>query len=221
MARNKFNIDEELDVPFNWEQFRRSLTYIKKYWKQFAAMFSLSLLASFLSLLAPKIQAHIIDRMIPAKLTNWIIVLGAGYFIVNITTIFINRARSLISVKTSQSVITDMRTDVFTHLQKLGFDYYDSRPHGKILTRVINYVNNVSDFLTNGLLSAVLQLLSLILILGFMLSISVKMTLVVLAGLPLFLIYLRVTRPRQRKYRQKSANKQSNVTAYLSETSTA
>ncbi len=217
MARNKFNIDEELDVPFNWEQFRRSLSYIKKYWKQFAAMFSLSLLASFLALLTPKIQAHIIDRMIPAKLTNWIIVLGIGYFLVNIATIFINRARSLIGVKTSQSVIADMRTDVFAHLQKLGFDYYDSRPHGKILTRVINYVNNVSDFLTNGLLSAVLQLLSLILILGFMLSISVKMTLVVLAGLPLFLVYLRLTRPKQRKYRQKSANKQSNVTAYLSE----
>jgi ATP-binding cassette subfamily B protein len=217
MARNKFNIDEDLDVPFNWSQFKRSLVYIRKYLKQIIAMFSLSLLASFLALLTPKIQAYIIDEMIPGKLTGWILVLGVGYFIVNISTIFINRARALIGIRTSQNVITDMRTDVFKHLQKLSFDYYDSRPHGKILVRCINYVNNVSEFLTNGLFSAVLQLLSLILIFGFMLSISYKMTLVVLAGLPLFLIYLRITRPKQRKYRQKSANKQSNVTAYLSE----
>lgn len=217
MARNKFNIDEDLDVPFNWSQFKRSLVYIRKYLKQIIAMFSLSLLASFLALLTPKIQAYIIDEMIPGKLTGWILVLGVGYFIVNISTIFINRSRALIGIRTSQNVITDMRTDVFKHLQKLSFDYYDSRPHGKILVRCINYVNNVSEFLTNGLISAVLQLLSLILIFGFMLSISYKMTLVVLAGLPLFLIYLRITRPKQRKYRQKSANKQSNVTAYLSE----
>jgi ATP-binding cassette subfamily B protein len=217
MARNKFNIDEDLDSPFNWSQFKRSLVYIRKYLKQIIAMFSLSLVASFLALLTPKIQAYIIDDMIPRSLAGWIIVLGAGYFLVNISTIFINRARALIGIRTSQSVITDMRTDVFKHLQKLSFDYYDSRPHGKILVRCINYVNNVSEFLTNGLISAVLQLLSLILIFGFMLSISVKMTLVVLAGLPLFLIYLRITRPRQRSFRQKSANKQSNVTAYLSE----
>ena len=204
MARNKFNIDEDLDVPFNWSQFKRSLVYIRKYLKQIIAMFSLSLLASFLALLTPKIQAYIIDEMIPGKLTGWILVLGVGYFIVNISTIFINRARALIGIRTSQNVITDMRTDVFKHLQKLSFDYYDSRPHGKILVRCINYVNNVSEFLTNGLISAVLQLLSLILIFGFMLSISYKMTLVVLAGLPLFLIYLRITRPKQRKYRQKS-----------------
>jgi ATP-binding cassette subfamily B protein len=217
MARNKFNIDEELEAPFNWDQFKRSLVYIKKYKWKIIAMFSLSLFASFLAHLTPTIQAYIIDKMIPAKLTNWIIVLGVGYFAVNITTIFINRARSLIGVKTSQAVITDMRTDVFTHLQKLSFDYYDSRPHGKILTRVINYVNNVSDFLTNGLISAVLQLLNIVLILFFMLNISVKMTLVVLAGVPLFLVYMHITRPMQRKFRQKSANKQSNVTAYLSE----
>ena len=111
----------------------------------------------------------------------------------------------------------NQRTDVYTHLQKLGFDYYDSRPHGKILTRVINYVNNVSDFLTNGLINAILQLINLVIIFFFMLTLSPKMTLVVLAGLPIFIIYVALTKPMQRRFRQKAANKQSNVTAYLSE----
>ncbi|MDD6189370.1 MAG: ABC transporter ATP-binding protein [Clostridiales bacterium] len=217
MARNKYNVDEELDAPFNWQQFKRSLVYVKKYKKQIALMFTLSIISSLLALLSPRIQAYIIDTLIPRSAISFIIVLGAGYFLVNLATVFINRKRGLISVYTSQSMTTDMRTDVFEHLQKLGFDYYDSRPHGKILTRVINYVNNVSDFLTNGLINAILQLINLVIILIFMLTLSPKMTLVVLAGLPVFILYVALTKPMQRRFRQKAANKQSNVTAYLSE----
>ena len=219
MARNKYNIDEELDAPFNWRQFKRSLVYVKKYRKQIILMFALAILSSLLALLTPRIQAYIIDKLIPqgSKVIGTIIVLGVGYFLINVGTIFINRRKSIISANTSQSMTTDMRTDVYVHLQKLGFDYYDSRPHGKILTRVINYVNNVSDFLTNGLVNAILALINLVIIFVFMLTLSPKMTLVVLAGLPIFAVYVALTKPMQRRFRQKAANKQSNVTAYLSE----
>ena len=219
MARNKYNIDEELDAPFNWPQFKRSLVYVKKYKKQIIAMFALAILSSLLALLTPRIQAYIIDKMIPQgdKAIGTILVLGIGYFLINVGTIFINRKKSVIGINTSQSMTTDMRTDVYVHLQKLGFDYYDSRPHGKILTRVINYVNNVSDFLTNGLINAILALINLVIIFFFMLTLSPKMTLVVLAGLPIFVVYVALTKPMQRRFRQKAANKQSNVTAYLSE----
>ncbi len=219
MARNKYNIDEELDAPFNWPQFKRSLVYVKKYKKPIAVMFILAVVASILGLVIPRIQAYIIDNLIPQghKAISTIVVLGVGYFIINVGVIFINKKKGLIGANTSQSMTTDMRTDVYAHLQKLGFDYYDSRPHGKILTRVINYVNNVSDFLTNGLINSILALINLFITLGFMLSLSPKMTLVVLAGLPVFIFYVAVTKPMQRRYRQKAANKQSNVTAYLSE----
>lgn len=226
MARNKFNIDEELESPFDWQQFKRSLIYIKRYKKELGWMLFLSIVTSVLGLITPKLQAYIIDDLLHGKLPNflqeigavgWIIAIGVLYFLVNVAIIVINRFCSKIRINTGQNIITDMRTDVFTHLQKLSFDYYDSRPHGKILTRVINYVNNVANFLTNGMIQAIMQLLNLVFILFFMLSISVKMTLVVLAGLPFFFIFVIVTKPKQRRYRQLRANKQSNVTAYLSE----
>ncbi len=217
MARNKFNIDEELDTPFNWQQFKRALVYIKNYRKNIALMFALSCVTIVLGLLMPKIQQYVIDDMIPAGKINWIIGLGVAFFCLNVLIILINRARSKISVRTGQSIITDIRSDIFTHLQRLSFDYYDSRPHGKILTRVINYVNSVGDFLTNAVINVVLEFLSMIFILFFMLGISPKMTLVVLAGLPFFAIYVVITKPAQRRFRQKRANKQSNTTAYLAE----
>lgn len=217
MARNKFNIDEELDVPFNWQQFKRALVYIKHYRKNIAMMFFFSCISILLGLLAPKIQQYVIDDMIPAGNIPLIIGLGVAFFAVNVLTILSNRARSKISVRTGQNIITDMRSDVFNHLQRLSFDYYDSRPHGKILTRVINYVNNVANFLTNALINVVLEFLNMFFILFFMISISPKMTLVVLAGLPFFFAYVYITKPAQRRFRQKRANKQSNSTAYLAE----
>jgi len=217
MARNKFNIDEELEVPFNWQQFKRSFVYIKRYKGLFITMITLSILISLLGLLTPKIQAQVIDKLIPAGDIKMIVILGGAFLAINILSILIGRIRSIVSVKMSQSLITDIRTDVFEHLQKLGFDYYDSRPHGKILTRVINYVNSVSEFLTNGLVNALLSVLNMFFILFFMFSISTKLTLVVLAGLPLFMVYVITTKKAQRRFRQLRANKQSNTTAYLSE----
>ena len=217
MARNKFNIDEELDAPFNWGQFKRALVYIKRYSKNVTFMFLLSCGAILLRLLPPMIQRWIIDDYIPKKDVRTIAIFGGAMFAVYIVIIILDRLRSKISIRTGQTIVTDMRTDVFSHLQKLSFDYYDSRPHGKILTRVINYVNSVSDFLTNGLINAILEFINMFFILFFMFAISPKLTLVVLAGLPVFALYVIITKPAQRRTRQKRANKQSNTTAYLAE----
>ena len=93
MARNKYNIDEELDAPFNWPQFKRSLVYVKKYKKPIAIMFILAVVASILGLVIPRIQAYIIDSLIPQghKVIGTIVVLGIGYFLINIGVIFINK----------------------------------------------------------------------------------------------------------------------------------
>ena len=64
--------------------------------------------------------------------------------------------RSRVMVRVSQQIIYDIRRDLFAHLQELSFQYYDDRPHGKILIRVVNYVNSVSDMLSNGLINMVL-----------------------------------------------------------------
>ena len=104
MARNKYNIDEELDAPFNWPQFKRSLVYVRKYKKSIAAMFILSVVASILGLVVPRIQAYIIDTMIPQghKAIATIVILGVGYFIINVGVIFINKRKGLIGARTSQ-----------------------------------------------------------------------------------------------------------------------
>ena len=106
---------------------------------------------------------------------------------------------------------------LFDHLQMLPFTYYDSRPHGKILVRVVNYVNNVSDSLTNGLVNAILELLNIFFIAGYMFSINVQLSLIILSGMPLLLVFVFLLKNAQKKANFAYNNKNSNLTAYTCE----
>ncbi|MBO7632358.1 MAG: ABC transporter ATP-binding protein, partial [Lachnospiraceae bacterium] len=111
----------------------------------------------------------------------------------------------------------DIRKDLFAHLQKLPFQYYDDRPHGKILIRVVNYVNSVSDMLSNGLINVILEMINLILIVIFMMIVDVQMSLVVMCGVPILAAFLFWIKNRQRRAWQRVSNKNSNLNAYLQE----
>ena len=125
--------------------------------------------------------------------------------------------RGHMMVSVSQNIIYDIRKDLFAHLQQLPFKYYDDRPHGKILIRVVNYVNSVSDMLSNGLINIVLEVMNLIFIVIFMLIVDVKLSLVVLTGVPVLAVFMLWIKNKQRKAWQQVSNKNSNLNAYLQE----
>ena len=142
----------------------------------------------------------------------------AGIMLLSILlSIFFSVKRSRYMTVVGQAIIYDIRKDLFEHLQRLSFQFYDDRPHGKILTRVINYVNSVSDALSNGIINFILEIFNLILIAVFMFMCDVRLSLVVMAGIPLFLIIVLVIKPAQRRAWQDVSNKSSNLNAYLHE----
>ena len=116
-----------------------------------------------------------------------------------------------------QNIIHEIRSDIFEHLQELPFSYYDDRPHGKIQVRVVNYVNNLSDLLSNGIVNAITDLFSLIFIVIFMFSVNVRLSLICLAGLPLLMTLVFVIKKKQRLAWQMQSNKASNLNAYIAE----
>ena len=113
---------------------------------------------------------------------------------INVVIIINLRAKITIMSKLGQDIIHEIRSDIFCHLQKLPFSYFDNRPHGKIQVRVVNYVNSLSDLLSNGIVNTITDLFSLFFIIGFMLSINVRLTLVCLCGLPLLMILVLPSR---------------------------
>ncbi|MNO49864.1 putative ABC transporter ATP-binding protein [compost metagenome] len=217
MARNKFDIDENLESPFDIKHFRRALVYIKKQKKPMIIAFLFSALSAAIGLSAPLIMRHVIDVTIPDKNIPSLVGWSALLLVTIVTSVILATFRSRIMTRVGQDIIFDIRSDLFKHLQELPFKYYDDRPQGKILIRVVNYVNSVSDVLSNGIINFILEIVNLVFIAAFMFAVNVKLSLVTLAGLPVFLAIMLLIKNRQRRAWQAVSNKGSNLNAYLQE----
>ena len=217
MARNKYDVDEQLETPFDIRHLKRAMVYVKKYkWKMIFAL-SLSAAAVIIGLFSPVITQYAIDNSIPNKNIPELLLMAALLLVTIIVNIVFVTIRSRIMTKVGQDIIFDIRSDLFAHLQQLSFEYYDNRPHGKILVRIINYVNSVSDVLSNGIINFVLELFNLAFIVVFMFAMHWQMALVILAGVPFLMLIIGLIKNRQRKAWQDVSNKSSNLNAYLHE----
>ncbi len=217
MARNKFDIDETLETPFDIRHLKRALVYCGRYKGKIFLSLTLSAVAAIVGLLAPLFSQYALDVSIPEGNIPQIIVLGALMLASIFISVLLSAKRSRIMTKVGQDIVYDIRKDLFEHLQKLPFEYYDSRPHGKILVRVINYINSVSDLMTDGIIKFVLEIFNLIFIMIFMFFVSWQLALVVICGLPVFAGVMLLIKNKQRKAWQQVSNKSSNLNAYIHE----
>lgn len=218
MARNKFDIDENLETPFDIRHLKRSLIYAGKYKGKIAFALTLSAIGTVIGLISPLIVKYALDNCMTSRADiPALLMCGAGMLACTVISVIIAKIRSVIMTRVGQDIVYDIRRDLFEHMQKLSFEYYDSRPHGKILTRIINYVNSLSDLMTNGLLNFILECLSLVFITIFMFIVSWQLALIIIAGVPVYLAVLFVVKKGQRKGWQQVSNKSSNLNAYLHE----
>ena len=221
MARNKFDVDERLESPFQLKHLKRASKYIVRHKYKMLLALLMSALASVATLYIPQITRWVIDEAVPAGNTpeNMAQIGQRALMFVGIVamSIVFFTVRSRMMAHVSQQIIHDIRSDLFAHLQKLPFSYYDSRPAGKILVRVINYVNSVSDILSNGIVNMIIEIITLVFIVAYMFATDATLAAVIVAGLPIFIGIIILIKPRQRKAWQNQSNKNSNYNAYLAE----
>lgn len=217
MARNKYDVDEILEDKFDVNQLKRLAGYIRPYKKQMLVVLFLMLSASALGMLIPKFFMLVMDVSIPNKDMRSIVFYSVMTMVIALYTCVSLRIKIKLMTQIGQDIVHSIRYDIFEHLQELPFSYYDERPHGKIQVRVVNYVNNLSDLLSNGIINTITDLCNLFFIIAFMLSINVKLTLVCLCGLPVLAVVIVVLKKKQRRAWQIQSNKQSNLNAYIAE----
>lgn len=215
--RQRLEDDEELEQEFKFSDLKRVAKYLAPYRPAVLKVLATIMLANIAALVGPLLTRSAIDEVIPAGDTLRLFLYG-GLFILTLIVIGLcMRYRIYAITEIGQDTLKDMRSDLFTHLQSLPFSYFDSRPHGKILIRVVNYINTLSDLLSNGVINLVSDLFSLIFTLTIMLLIDVRLTLYSLALLPiLFGLVLWLKNSQRRAYQQLS-NKQSTLNAFIHE----
>ncbi|MBQ1710084.1 MAG: ABC transporter ATP-binding protein [Treponema sp.] len=217
MARNKFDADEEIEQKVNPRIVLRLMHWIKPFSKWMVLSCVLMLLSSVISLTSPYLIRMAIDKAIPNENIKMLVIISIALTLSVVIVRFLLAAKLKIMTRVSQKIIVNIRNDVFTKLQSLPFSYFDNRPHGKILIRVVNYVNSLSDLLSNGIIQLISDLFTLVVIVGFMVAIDPKLTLVSLAVVPILFIVLIAMKKKQHEAWKQESYKRSNLTAYLSE----
>lgn len=218
MKRNTYYMDEEVKTDkVDVKYLKRMFLKIVPWKKLFILALVLLVISSVADVLPPFLLRAIVNRVLPSqdgreyKLALYFAALAVLGVITAVMPYFYRRAMGTVG----HSAVASIRRDIFLHLQELPFEYYDSRPAGKISIRVTDYINELSDFLTEYLLNFIVDLLKVFVATIFMLCISPLLTAVVYAAiLPLLgCIYLIMRRVRRlfRKHRAKNSNRNAFI----------
>lgn len=218
MARtNRFSDDEPLRRPFNKDQFKRLLGYLGPFKKHLAVAFVLMLVSTMAGLAGPIIIKMAIDNYIAVGNIPGMIYLTLVFGGITFISYIVNRKRIITMTTMGQHILYNMRMDLFKHIESLSFVFFDNRPAGKIMMRLINDVSSLNDLLTNGLINVLNDFVMLAAIIGIMFTMNVRLTLISFILLPALLALVFGLRNVIRKRWQIVRQKNSNMNAYLQE----
>ena len=215
--RNRYDVDEYLDEKVSLFNVRRVLGYLVKAQGPLKLSLFFSILASLSGLVGPLFVKRALDEAVPNKDIHLLLLMGAFLTISIVVSIALSAVRNILVARAGADIIHDIRHDLFAHLQKLSFSFFDSRPHGKIFVRVVPYVNSVSDALSNGIINFVIEVLNIFFIIFFMYKVDPHLATVTVCGLPLLACFIWTIKPEQRRAWQSVSNKGSNLNAYVQE----
>jgi len=215
--QNRYDMDEYLDEKVSLFNVKRVVGYIIKAKGHLRLSLIFSVLASISSLVGPLFIEKALDEAVPNKDIRQLLLMGVYLTASIIVSIALSTIRNILVAKAGAGIIHDIRQDLFSHLQKLSFSFFDSRPHGKIFVRVVPYVNSVSDALSNGIINFVIEILNIFFIIFFMYKVNAHLATVTVIGLPLLALFIWTIKPAQRRAWQAVSNKNSNINAYIQE----
>jgi ATP-binding cassette subfamily B multidrug efflux pump len=217
MLRARLIQDEEVERPFNASQFKRLMAYMKPHVKHLLFTLVIMVIAALCDLAGPYLLKVGIDNyMVQGKYAG-LTVVALIFLSVNLIRMLCMRQRTRTMSVVGQKVLTTLRKDLFTHIQSLSFSYYDSRPAGKILVRIINDVNSLGDLLSNGIINLVIDLFTLVVVMAIMMSIHFRLALVAMITVPITAIVVMLLKKHIRFAWQVVRKKNSNMNAYLHE----
>jgi ATP-binding cassette subfamily B protein len=209
--------DEAQERPFNYAYFRRLLKYLRPYQRSLLIVLAFILVGTVATLLEPYLIAVIIDQGVANK--DYGLVLGiVGLLVVFRLLAWAAQYLRMFRVNTiGQAVLYDMRSQLFTHIQKLSLRFYDSRPVGKIMSRVTSDVGSINELINGGMATIIAEGLSLIGIVVILFLINWKLALIAYLITPSFYFIFGKLRSRIEKAWSNVRKSQANMNANLNE----
>ncbi|WP_225999155.1 ABC transporter ATP-binding protein [Paenibacillus sp. BJ-4] len=215
--------DDVIDKPFNWSEFKRLLAYMKPYARQILPiLLVMMILGTITKLTVPYLISLAIDKAIapawPALPSVKLLLLITGaVLLLYLIQWAANTYRIKFTNIIGQRVIYDLREDLFKHIQKLSFNFFDKRPAGSVLVRVTNDINSLQDLFTNGAVNVLIDCVQLMGIIVILLLINWKLGLAVIVTVPIMFLISTKLRVRIRRAWQEVRMKNSRINSHLNE----
>lgn len=163
-------------------------------------------------LLKPVINNYIVPKDIPG-LIKMIVIMAAVYGVGALSSLFYNR----MMVRVSQEVVSEIRTDLFTHTQKLALPFFDSHTHGELMSHFTNDVDTISEALNNTFTMVVQSFITSVGTIIMLILLDVKLSLIVIFFLAIMMLYVRHNSKLSKKYYSEQQQNLGQINGYVEE----
>ncbi|MCX7879094.1 MAG: ABC transporter ATP-binding protein/permease [Ignavibacteria bacterium] len=214
---DKTHFEETESKEFDWKLTKRLLSFVKPFARYFYFALLLMLITTILAPLRPYLSKVIIDDYILQSNTTGFFTLILLIFLVLISHSILQFLATYSMKWLGQKALFIIRTKVFQHLQGLDVSYFDKNPVGRLVTRVTNDIETISDFLSGGFIIILTDFILILAIIAFMLYLNIKLTLITLSILPILFLITWIFRNRIREIFREIRKSIANINAFLNE----
>ena len=196
---------------------RRLLRYAKPYWHRFLLAFFVMLGSIAYDILSPLLVGSIEKLVTETFRLSRLYTMVAMYAGILVVSMLCTYLQAMILQKTGQKILSDIRLELFAHIERLSHAQLNKIPVGKLVTRVTNDTNSISFLFTNILVTLAKNILVILGVLGAMLLLNYAFTLMILCFVPFLVLFTVIFRKFSRKAHRRVSDATSDVNTYLSE----
>jgi len=217
MAVNSYREDEFMENTDKKKILKRLFSYLLEYKWILAAVLLCMGVTVAISLVNPLLIEEAIDHYIAEKDFSGLLKLGAFALILNIIFIVMVKVRMYVMAVVSNKILMRIRKDLYEHIQTLSFSFFDSRPTGKILARIIGDVNSLKDVLVNMVTTLIPEFITVLGVVVIMVIKDWRLAFASLSTIPLMVAGIWFVQTASHKRWQIFRKKSSNLNAYVHE----
>ncbi len=217
MSVNSIRDDEFMRNVDKKNTLFRLFRYLLAYKLPITGVLLIMLVTVFISILNPLLIERAVDVHIANGDMKGLYQLGIFAVLINILFVILVKTRMYLMAKISNKVLLNIRQELYTHIQKLSFSFFDSRPTGKILARVIGDVNSLKDVLTNSVTTLIPDFITICAVVVIMLVLNWKLALASLVSLPFMILGLWFIQTKSHLRWRIHRKKSSNLNAFIHE----
>ncbi len=217
MAVNSFREDERLEGIGKAETLKRLFSYMLRYKLQIFGVVICMLITVGISLINPLMIEAAIDVYIAGRDLQGLAGLAVFAAVLNIIFIIMVKVRMYVMAKISNQILLDIRQELYEHIQTLSFSFFDSRPTGKILARIIGDVNSLKNVLVNAVTTLIPDFITICGVVVIMVVKDWRLALASLSSIPLMAASIWLIQKYSHESWQIFRKKGSNLNAYVHE----